>query len=213
MRIREVEELVGISKKNIRFYEDAGLLKPGRSAENSYRDYTDEDIRTLRRIKLLRKLNMPLGEIRALLEGKSGMQESCLRHSAALDGQISDLGKARWLTERLACECASLSELDEELWLREMEKMEGEGVSFMNIQSHDVRKKYTSAAIACVCMILVFAALIVLLVWAQNVDPMPLGLFIAVIAIPAGCIICTAAAFVSRYREIKGGEENDLGNY
>ena len=53
MRIKEVEDLVGITKKNIRFYEKEGLLTPGRELENSYRDYTEEDVSRLRIIKLL----------------------------------------------------------------------------------------------------------------------------------------------------------------
>ena len=43
MKIQQVEELVGISKKNIRFYEEQGLLSPGR-AENGYREYGREDV-------------------------------------------------------------------------------------------------------------------------------------------------------------------------
>lgn len=38
MRINEVERRVGVTKKNIRFYEEEGLLKPGRNAENGYRE-------------------------------------------------------------------------------------------------------------------------------------------------------------------------------
>ena len=35
MKIKQVEELVGITQKNIRFYEDQGLLKVER-AENEF---------------------------------------------------------------------------------------------------------------------------------------------------------------------------------
>ena len=66
MKIQQVEELVGISKKNIRFYEEQGLLSPGR-AENGYREYGREDVRRLQQIKLLRKLAVPIEDIR---EGK-----------------------------------------------------------------------------------------------------------------------------------------------
>ena len=38
MKIKQVEELVGITRKNIRFYEDQGLLNVER-AENGYREY------------------------------------------------------------------------------------------------------------------------------------------------------------------------------
>ena len=54
MRINKVEELVGITKKNIRFYEEQGLLSPARNLENGYRDYSEEDVETLHKIKLLR---------------------------------------------------------------------------------------------------------------------------------------------------------------
>ena len=38
MKIKQVEELVGITRKNIRFYEEQGLLNVER-AENGYREY------------------------------------------------------------------------------------------------------------------------------------------------------------------------------
>ena len=62
MKINEVESLVGITKRNIRFYEKEGLLTPNRNSENGYRDYTEDDITALRQVKLLRKLGVPLEE-------------------------------------------------------------------------------------------------------------------------------------------------------
>ena len=47
MKINEVEALVGITKKNIRFYEEQGLLSPKRNSENSYREYGEEEVQTL----------------------------------------------------------------------------------------------------------------------------------------------------------------------
>ena len=60
MKINEVETLVGITKKNIRFYEAEGLLTPLRNSENGYRDYGEADIEALRRIKLLGNSNILL---------------------------------------------------------------------------------------------------------------------------------------------------------
>ena len=56
LKINEVEALVGITKKNIRFYEAEGLLCPRRNSENGYRDYGEAEVEVLRRIKLMRKL-------------------------------------------------------------------------------------------------------------------------------------------------------------
>lgn len=69
MKINEVEALVGITKKNIRFYEAEGLLTPRRNSDNGYRDYGEAEVEVLRRIKLLRKLGLPLEEIRQMLSG------------------------------------------------------------------------------------------------------------------------------------------------
>ena len=65
MKINEVEQLVGVTKRNIRFYEKEGLLSPGRT-DNGYRDYGEADVEALRKIKLLRKLDVPLEEIRKM---------------------------------------------------------------------------------------------------------------------------------------------------
>ena len=52
MKINEVEALVGITKKNIRFYEEQGLLKPGRNSQNGYREYGPGEVEQLKQISL-----------------------------------------------------------------------------------------------------------------------------------------------------------------
>ena len=48
MKINEVEQQAGITKRNIRFYEQQGLLSPKRNGENGYRDYSEEDVAELK---------------------------------------------------------------------------------------------------------------------------------------------------------------------
>ena len=67
MKINEVEAIVGVTKKNIRFYEEQGLLFPRRNSENGYREYGEKEIAELRRIKLMRKLGVPIEEIRQMI--------------------------------------------------------------------------------------------------------------------------------------------------
>ena len=69
MKINEVEAQVGITKKNIRFYEEQGLLSPRRNSENGYRDYGEAEVAAFRQIKLMRKLGVPLEEIRRMYAG------------------------------------------------------------------------------------------------------------------------------------------------
>ena len=62
MKIKQVEELVGITRKNIRFYEEQGLLNVER-AENGYREYHRADIARLQEIKLFRKMDISIEEM------------------------------------------------------------------------------------------------------------------------------------------------------
>ena len=53
MKIKDVEKRTGITSYNIRFYEKENLLIPKRNPVNGYREYTEEDILLLNRIKML----------------------------------------------------------------------------------------------------------------------------------------------------------------
>ena len=79
MKINEVEAAVGVTKKNIRFYEEEGLISPRRESGNGYRSYSEADVERLRRIKLLRKLDVPLAEIRQMLEGECTLADGMTR--------------------------------------------------------------------------------------------------------------------------------------
>ena len=94
MKINEVEAAVGVTKKNIRFYEEEGLITPGREPGNGYRSYSQTDVERLRRIKLLRKLDVPLAEIREMLEGQSTLAEGMNRQLERLSTRRKDLEEA-----------------------------------------------------------------------------------------------------------------------
>lgn len=83
MTVSQMEEITGLTRANIRFYETQGLIAPARQ-ENRYREYTDEHAQVLLRIKLLRALGMSLEQIKALQSGEENM-------IAALDRQIQEI--------------------------------------------------------------------------------------------------------------------------
>ena len=74
MTIREIEELSGMPRANIRFYEAEGLLRPDRDA-NGYRNYSEEDLRILQKIRLLRALHVSLEDIRQVASGKRHLED------------------------------------------------------------------------------------------------------------------------------------------
>ena len=78
MKINQVAELVGITKKNIRFYEEQKLVEPGRDSQNGYREYSMDDVRQLEKVKLLRQLGVPCESIRKMAAGELGL-ERCMK--------------------------------------------------------------------------------------------------------------------------------------
>ena len=133
MKINEVEAAVGVTKKNIRFYEEEGLISPRREPGNGYRSYSEADVERLRRIKLLRKLDVPLAEIRQMLEGECTLADGMARQMERLCARRTDLDEAISFCERLQREPGSLSELDVEKTLARLSAKEEQGVSFVNI--------------------------------------------------------------------------------
>ena len=216
VKINEVEDLVGITKRNIRFYEKEGLLTPGRNSENGYRDYGAEDVETLRKIKLLRKLNVPLEEIRKLQKGDLTLSDVLERHMIQLRRDRENLGTMEALCQRLNGAGAQFSTLEAQTWLDEMEQMEQEGTRFMNVKKNDTLTRYVEPVAAAVVFALLMAALILLLVWAFYASPEdapPLGLVVLIVAVPAVLILGVLLALWQRIKQIQGGEEDAASKY
>jgi MerR family copper efflux transcriptional regulator len=210
VRIKEVEELVGVTKKNIRFYEKEGLLSPGRESENSYRDYDMKDVRRLRFIKLLRKLDMPIGDIKCVLEGKTPLPEAVRSHIAVLDGRMRSLSMAKSVCSELP---GSMDELEAENLLRKLSEMEKEGAIFVDVKKYDVRQQYLGSIAASVVVVLFMAGMIWFFLSMNKVSPAPTALTVTFIAIYVLIALGTIGALIFRIREIKGGEYDDLSNY
>ena len=65
MTVKEVEQLTGMTRANIRYYEMEGLMVPKRNA-NGHREYSESDVEELNKIKLLRMLYISIEEIKKL---------------------------------------------------------------------------------------------------------------------------------------------------
>lgn len=68
MTMHEVCARLSLTKKAVRYYIGEGLLAP-RRLENGYHNFSEDDLKTLERIALLRQLDLSIDEIRRLLNG------------------------------------------------------------------------------------------------------------------------------------------------
>lgn len=82
MTIKDVEKLTGLTAKSIRYYESKNLIAVARNEENSYRDYTEEDVNRLRWIKMFRYLDFSIEEIGKLLDMDVDEIQEALRQKA-----------------------------------------------------------------------------------------------------------------------------------
>ena len=56
------------------------MLSPKRNASNNYREYTEEDVRTLKEIRMFRKLDVSIEDIRETLEGRIPLDQLMQKH-------------------------------------------------------------------------------------------------------------------------------------
>ena len=121
MTIKELEQRTGLPRTSIRFYEQEGFLHPERR-ENNYRDYSEEDARTLKKIKLLRQLSLDLDAIRRLQAGELSLSQALAGQARALEGDRADLERYAQVCEELSRTETSYGELDPEPWLAALEE-------------------------------------------------------------------------------------------
>lgn len=65
MKIKEVSQVTGLTRRTIRYYEAEGLLSPVKTSMNGreYRDYTPENVAELKKIAALRRARFSMEEI------------------------------------------------------------------------------------------------------------------------------------------------------
>ena len=120
MNIKQAEILSGVSSQNIRFYERHGLIRPARNPENDYREYTEADILTLKQIRTMRMLDMPLEQIASLLNGRIPFRQAMQSQKDLLETRAQQLATAIRFCEELS-DASDLSSLDVDEILSRME--------------------------------------------------------------------------------------------
>ena len=66
--VKEISELTGISVRTLHYYDEIGLLKPTQKSDAGYRLYDDRALEILQQILFFREFDIPLKEIKAVLE-------------------------------------------------------------------------------------------------------------------------------------------------
>ena len=96
MRIKDVCERTGLTRRAIRFYAEKGLITPeiDPKEHNDYRDYSEEDVRRLCLIARLRALRLSIEDVAQILKEPSRSGVILKRHRETLDkegGEVSEI--------------------------------------------------------------------------------------------------------------------------
>ena len=127
MKIKELEQASGIPRASIRFYEKEGLLEPERR-DNGYRDYSEGDLETLKKILLLRTLQVPLKDIRALQAGEETLDRVLDRALTALSALRSELDKSLRVCRELRADRVDYRDLPAQKYLDSFDRPPSEAV-------------------------------------------------------------------------------------
>jgi DNA-binding transcriptional MerR regulator len=101
LRIQEAADLVGLTPRSIRYYEEMGLLSPSARSQGAYRLFDQLDLDRLRFIKGLRDdAGFSIAEIRRLLEDEAARRlarqeldatDDPAERRRILDGRLSSI--------------------------------------------------------------------------------------------------------------------------
>jgi Cd(II)/Pb(II)-responsive transcriptional regulator len=127
MRIGELGQATGVDVETIRFYEKSGLLPPPARSGNGYRTYGPTHLERLAFVRHCRALDIPLNEVKRLLEFVEQPNADCgdidqlidtqlakvrarLKSLKVLEKQLASL-RGRCGAKHIAGECGILHEL------------------------------------------------------------------------------------------------------
>src|SRR4030095_4660142 len=86
----------GLTVRTLHHYDKIGVLSPSGRTESGYRLYSDDDVRRLERIVLLRGLGMALDTNASALHGGAPEHLELLeRHSCAVDAELERMHAAQ----------------------------------------------------------------------------------------------------------------------
>ncbi len=96
MRIGDVKLLTGVDTATIRYWEDRGLLKSVRT-DNQYRNYTQDDVDLIIKIKRFREIGVPVADLKLWIDNIISTKQLLKNHLKVLEQTADENIKNREL--------------------------------------------------------------------------------------------------------------------
>jgi DNA-binding transcriptional MerR regulator len=113
MTISEVTKNFNVSTRMLRYYEQTGLIKSRRREDYAYRVYDEEALMRLRQILILRRLRIPLKQIKALLQKPEAVTaiEIFRQNISEIDEEINALSVIKGILGRFVAELQQTADM------------------------------------------------------------------------------------------------------
>lgn len=82
--VKDMSEITGVSIRTLRYYDEIGLLKPTKLTEAGYRLYDNKALERLQEIMFFRELEIPLTDIKKIMDNPDYDKEQILSAQKAL---------------------------------------------------------------------------------------------------------------------------------
>ncbi|QKE85960.1 MerR family transcriptional regulator [Arthrobacter sp. NEB 688] len=91
LTVGQVAETFGVTVRTLHHYDAVGLVVPSARTRAGYRLYTDADLLRLSTVVTYRRLDLPLDEVRALLDGEGSAVEHLRRQRDVVVTRLGEL--------------------------------------------------------------------------------------------------------------------------
>lgn len=137
MTVKEISGLTGISVRTLHYYDEIGLFSPTDKSEAGYRLYDGKALETLQQILFFREFDIPLKEIKAIMENPA------LERNQILQMQRKMLVSKKERLERLIASIDDILKGDNKMDFAIFNKTEIEDMfqSMYNNMPEDIRQK------------------------------------------------------------------------
>jgi len=82
--VKDMSEITGVSIRTLRYYDEIGLLKPTKLTESGYRLYDNKALEKLQEIMFFRELEIPLMDIKKIMDNPNYDKEQALSAQKSL---------------------------------------------------------------------------------------------------------------------------------
>ncbi len=210
MFINEVENIVKLSKKAIRYYEQEGLINPKRNHNNDYRLYTKEDLNKLKIIKFLRELGVSISDLKKLNNHELSLQD-CLRNQIeTIELEEENYQKVKNMCLEIIESKDTYENIDITKYFQNINILNKEGFTMRKIKSNKKKKIFGAVLSSLIFGILILIPTTICFVTGYIQHYMFFYVFGLLCLIPFIAIIIN---LIKRIQEIIGGEEDEASKY